>query len=156
MGSAARKRGGMKVEYLDGKICVDIGAILDALTLEEKQEIIEALACQDDIIKHVADQIIEGYTERSFHGCTGGGEDFSTPLDNARYQVAMRSGESARYVIERLRSAAVFEHSVCDQYQDWAIRLQNILLEKGIPCPRSPNIQERKGYEIVLNESEVS
>jgi hypothetical protein len=139
----------MRVKYVEGNLSVNLGEVLDCLTLEEKQEIIEMLACMDDVIKRVSDQIIEGWTEGCSHGSIGFGEEFHTPLDKARFEVAKRSGETAKDVIERLQRAAIFEHAVCDQYQSWAIKMSHILYDNGIQCPPSPNISERGKYKIV-------
>lgn len=96
----------MKVNYKDGTLEIDMHSILQDICPEKKVEMIESLACDDAIIKHVADQIIHRWTENS---CSGGSNctipaDASKgcPLDEAWRRVAKASGEVAKVEIERL------------------------------------------------------
>jgi hypothetical protein len=146
----------VKSEYINGNLSVNLGEVLECLTLDEKLEIIEMLSCMDDVIKHVSDQILEGWTEGCSHGATGVGATFTTPLDKARFEVAKRSSASAKYIIERLEQSAIFEHAMCEQYRDWAIKMSHILFDNGLKCPPSPKISERKGYKIMLDETSTS
>ena len=54
----------MSIKLEHGMLHLPIEPILEALTTEEKRSLADTLACMDDIIKDVADQITEGWTER--------------------------------------------------------------------------------------------
>jgi len=96
----------MKVNYNAGTLEIDMHSILQDVSPEKVIEMLENLACNDAIIKHVADQIIDRWTENS---CSGGSNwtipaDASrgTPLDEAWRRVAKASGDVAKDQIERL------------------------------------------------------
>lgn len=96
----------MKVNYKAGTLEIDLHEILMGVYPEKKVEMIESLACDDAIIKHVADQIIHRWTENS---CSGGSNctipaDASKgcPLDDAWRRVAKASSDVAKTEIERL------------------------------------------------------
>lgn len=97
----------MNATYKDGKIQFDLHDLLQSVSLETKKELIESLACDDDIIKHVSDQIIKRWTENCYSGsslCTAS----DTPvfgLDWAWREVAKHSGDVAKREIARLEEA---------------------------------------------------
>ncbi len=97
----------MKMEYKDGKIQIGLVPLLEYLTLEDKQDLIEALSCESDVIKHVADQILHGWTENGSHGatCVTASAAPCQGLDYVRRQVALLSSEVAKKEIESLQKA---------------------------------------------------
>ena len=96
----------MKVNYEDGKIEFDLHGILEQVKGERRVEMIESLSCDDEVIRHVSDQIIERWTET----CYSGGSCIipkahpknSSPLDIAWRKVSKMSGEVAKHEIEKL------------------------------------------------------
>lgn len=81
--------------------------MLEGIPAEAKLELMETLACDNVIIKHVVDQILEGWTENFYHGpmsCTAG-DSPNYGLDWALREIAKRSGEVAKKEIERLEKA---------------------------------------------------
>jgi hypothetical protein len=94
----------MSVHYKNGKIEFDLHDVLSRVSLEQKLELIESLACDDQIITHVAQQIISEWTESGYKGASS----IDPPpnpfygLDWAWREVAKRSGEVAEREIERL------------------------------------------------------
>lgn len=96
----------MKTDYKSGTISFDLHGLLMDVCHEKKIELIESLACDDAIIKHVADQIIFRWTENSYSGgsCCTIPADASRgcPLDEAWRRVAKASGDVAKVEIERL------------------------------------------------------
>ena len=94
----------MQLKINEGKITIDAYELIDAFTGEEKLKLIECLACQDEVVKHVADQIIDGWTENGWHAGRGYSETPFTELDKARRFVAEHSGELASKEIKRLES----------------------------------------------------
>ena len=94
----------MKIEIKEGKISIDAYEFIDTFTSEEKLKLVECLACQDEIVKHVADQIIYGWTGNSWHASRGFSGTPFTELDKAIRFVAEHSGELASREIKRLES----------------------------------------------------
>src|SRR5689334_23650323 len=74
----------MKAKLVGGKIELDILELLDALTDEERQQVVEHLSCFEQIIEHVGAQIIDGWTENGFWGAKGCGPTPFTALDKMR------------------------------------------------------------------------
>lgn len=78
-----------------------VTALLDLLTPEQQLEAIESLSCYDAVIKHVADQILDlyGMTDNGYCGSMRCGysalKGEGTPLDKARYAVAMSAPRMA-------------------------------------------------------------
>jgi hypothetical protein len=97
----------MRFELKDGKIQIDVYDVLEALTGPERIELVTKLACEGDVVKHVAEQILDGMTEEGYSSGRVIGAQ-ATPflgLDWACREVAKRSGEVAKAEIERLESA---------------------------------------------------
>jgi hypothetical protein len=93
----------MRTEIIDGKLTVKIIDLLESLSSETALEVVESLACTEAVIKHVADQIIEGRTENYYHGYKSApSESPSTALGRARRLIAEASGEIAREEIAGL------------------------------------------------------
>lgn len=51
----------MKAKITGRVLEIDIHEVLESLTLDEKRAVADSLACKDDVIKDVADQITEGW-----------------------------------------------------------------------------------------------
>lgn len=97
----------MTAKLTNGSIEIDICDLLDSLNDESKLKFIESLACDSAVVKHVADQIITGWTESGYSSgrfCTAS-PDPAYGLDWAVRQVALRSGEVAEKEIHRLQEA---------------------------------------------------
>lgn len=102
----------------DRQIVIDFTWLLDALTPEQKRELVDSLSCEDAIIEDVTAQLLEGWTERGSHGgksCSADPEP-SRPLDKARREIARRSGEVAQKEIEDLKRALVWQKAMEDRY----------------------------------------
>jgi|SRR5689334_2281373 len=119
----------MKAKLVGGKIELDILELLDALTDEERQQVVEHLSCFEQIIEHVGAQIIDGWTENGFWGAKGCGPTPFTALDKMRRRVAESSGDIAKQQIESLQGAA--EHAEKSRNEEWAKnhRLQDRVFE---------------------------
>ncbi|PNG11902.1 hypothetical protein [Stutzerimonas stutzeri] len=105
-------------ELNKGKVIIDVNYLLDAMSDEAKLELVERLAIEDVVIKHVVDQLVEGLTENCYAGSRlcGSSVEPSLPLDIAHRRIAEASGDIASAEIaslkrelastaERLRSA---------------------------------------------------
>lgn len=98
----------MRVEYTpDGMLQVNLEDVLSLLNAEQRIALVDALACNDDVIKCVVDQIFDGWTERGSHAAVSHHANAapSTGLDYATRQVALRAGEVAKKEIARLQEA---------------------------------------------------
>jgi hypothetical protein len=97
----------MNARYKDGKIEFDLHDLLESVSAETKADMLESLACDDDIIKHVTDQIIKQWTKNHYSGGVAyvAEHDPQTGLDWAWRQVARCAGEVAEREIKRLEDA---------------------------------------------------
>jgi hypothetical protein len=105
----------MNARYKDGKIEFDLHDLLQNISYDTKLEMLESLACDDQIIKHVADQIITKWTENCCSGgtaCIAGAEP-RFGLDWAWREVAKQSGEVAKREINRLEDALKYKNTEC-------------------------------------------
>ena len=105
-------------ELNEGKVVIDVNYLLDAMSDQAKLDLVERLAVEDVVIKHVVDQIVDGLTENCYGGSRlcGSSAEPSLPLDIAHRRIAEASGKIANAEIaslklelastaERLRSA---------------------------------------------------
>lgn len=95
------------MRYKDGKIEHDLHELLEGCSEDTKMEMIESMACDADIIKHVTAQILDRWTENC---CAGSSYvtaqvEARTGLDWAWREVARRAGEVAASEIKRLEDA---------------------------------------------------
>ena len=105
----------MNIKYENGEIKFQLEDILGNVSSEQKLALVEHLSCHDEVIKHVADQIVDKWTENSCHGgvnCTAKAEprDYDA-LDTAWRRVAKASGSIAKDEIERLEKALLRSES---------------------------------------------
>lgn len=102
----------------DGKLEIDILTLLESLSDDYKKEFIESLSCEEVIIKHVADQILTGWTENSYCGRTGFNVEPRTALELARAEVIKLAPEVAQQEIERLKRFAKQQEEFANKYRD--------------------------------------
>jgi len=98
----------MNAKYKDGSISFDFHEFIQSAPTEDRVEMIEDLACDEAVIKHVADQIIERWTENFSSGgsmVTAQADPSWSALDVAWRRVAKASGDVAKREIERLEDA---------------------------------------------------
>lgn len=94
--------------------------LIELINDEDKIDFMQSLACEGIIIKHVADQIIDGCTEDGYYGSKSCGTEHnpSTPLDIAIRKVAKLSSEVARKEIEALESRLKHEYDRAEEWQN--------------------------------------
>ena len=107
----------MKVNYKEGKLELDLHDLLQNVNKETKMEMIESVSCDDHIIKHVTEQIINKWTENFYSGGTNiiASTNTYTGLDWAWREVAKKSGDIAKREIERLEKAISYKD---ERYQE--------------------------------------
>ena len=111
-----------ELRYKDGDAILSVCSLLGSMTGEAKADLIARLACDDDVIKMVADQIIHGCTDDGSCGSsyvTAHSDDsMGSPLDRAQRAVALAAGDVARREIDRLkRELAHKEHQIAEMYE---------------------------------------
>jgi len=89
-----------------GEICVDASDLIDSLDDDGRIDIISILACHDQIIESVAQQIVEGWDECGNHGYTTYSPTPSIALDKAKRYLAESASEVAKEEIARLERMA--------------------------------------------------
>ena len=97
----------MNTEYRGLKLVIGVFELLHNMPDEDKIKLIDELSCEDAIIKHVVDQILDGWTENVSHGAilVPASSNPKEGLDYAMREVAKRSGEVAAKEIKRLEEA---------------------------------------------------
>lgn len=97
----------MNIKFKDGNLQIDLHDLLDSVKEEDLNEFLETVSCNDKVIKHVTDQILDKWTENCYRGGSfiDAGAEVYGGLDKAWREVAKRSGEVAKREIERLEEA---------------------------------------------------
>lgn len=99
----------MKIE--NGNIVINVYDLIGDLRDEDRAQIIDALACRDEVIDEVMNQVIDRFTTMGSHAGTtyGGNPDAVRGLDGARMRIAKASSEIAVQEIESLGKALARE-----------------------------------------------
>ena len=115
----------MEVILTGANLTINIIDLLNSLSHEQEQQLIESLSCSDAVIKHVADQIAHGSTENGCSGWESGSGSATTPLSIAICECAKSSSKLAKKEIESLeRNLALAEKSK-QSYMDKFYELRN-------------------------------
>lgn len=110
----------------EGKVEIDLQDLFRSMSDESKLVLIESLSCEDAIIKHVADQILDGFTENVYSGASGYGEvDHLSPLDEARRKVAKGASEASEKIISELEWRLKREKEQAQKYLEAYIQLDD-------------------------------
>lgn len=104
----------------DGKLEFELHSLLECAKDQTKIELIESLACDDAIIKHVVDQILDGWTENCFCGASSCEQTDTAHygLDYARRQIAKRSSEVTKNTIEELEKTIARQKQELAEYYE--------------------------------------
>lgn len=79
----------------DGKLQFDFHDCLRSLSAEQRLQCIEDLSCDEEILKHVTDQLVDNYTAGGYSG----GSIITAPADSAR-------GTALDHALRRLAKAS--------------------------------------------------
>ena len=95
----------MKLE--NGNIVIRVYDLIGELRAEDQAVIIDAMACQTEIIDEVMNQVIDGYTTLGSYGPRGfgGNPNATSGIDGARLRIANASSNIASKEIEALAAA---------------------------------------------------
>lgn len=103
----------------EGKIEIDLQDLFQSMSDESKLILIESLSCESVVIKHVADQILDGFTENIYSGSSSYGEvDRLSPLDEGRRRVAKGASELSKKIIRELEWRVKREKELAQKYRD--------------------------------------
>lgn len=106
----------MGIKYSEGALTLDIYCLLEIMSDADKLALVEVLACDDAVIKRVAEQILDGYTENGSHGPRSLSHEPSTPLSIAIRRTAKLAGEVAKREIEDLERRAAEQARIAEEY----------------------------------------
>jgi hypothetical protein len=97
----------MKIKFKGGNLQIDLHSLLGSVQEEDFSEFLESISCNDKVIKHVTDQILDKWTENCYRGESSidASAEAHDGIDKAWREVAKRSGEVAKREIERLEEA---------------------------------------------------
>ncbi len=105
-----------------GELQIDIGDLLKAISAESKQDLIDHLSCDEEILRKVSEQLTEGYWddgEGFWHGS-------STVLNEARVNIGLRANDIAEKEITRLqKELADLQTRYWKEVEENAIRARN-------------------------------
>lgn len=112
----------MNTHYENGRLSFDFAALLNSIPDEGKLALVDTLSCEDEIIRNVTAQILDGWTEQGSHGsllCTAHSDPKPcNALDFARRQIALRAPEVAANEIKRLQDALAHVEKQLREYQE--------------------------------------
>lgn len=106
-------------------LTINVLDVLDGLSIEQKNQLIEQLSCREDVIKHVSDQLVHGCTEDGYSGFTGSAASCSTAMDKAVRDIAMFSGEIAAKQIAQLERELAANIKSRNEYMNKYFDLKN-------------------------------
>ncbi len=123
-----------QINYDDrGMITINFEDLVENMDLEAKQRLAERLACTEEIIEHVAEQITTGWTKNMSSGSTAMAcEKPWTAIDTARRLIAERSGEVAAAEIDRLCNALTWQKEQTEASAESARKLRNWCAERNL------------------------
>ena len=98
----------MKTTIQKGALVIDINDLFRNIADEDKTELFQHIACDDQVIRDVTAQLLDGWTDAGWHGAKSHEAHADTvsvivPAINAgRREIAKRSGYVAKAEIEAL------------------------------------------------------
>lgn len=111
----------MRLELKDGNIVINTHDLLENMPADSLVELIQSLACQEAVVKHVADQIIDGWTDDGYYAArsVAKSEEPNTALDTAIRRIAENSSEVARKEISEMgETIKSLKNQLCDSWNE--------------------------------------
>ena len=117
---------------IDGEFFkINVVDLLSSLSGDQENKLIQQLACSDQVIKHVADQIINHCTDDGYTGWQESGHEPSTPLSIARREVSKGSSDLAKREIEDLERKC---KSLDESYKEYMTKYYDLLNKTTSVC----------------------
>lgn len=110
----------MRVQVEKDYLKIHINDLLSELEDDDLLKLIDTISCNETVIKNVADQILDGWTEMGSHGARMSNGRSHTALEQARHRIAIESGDIAKTTIEELKKALIRIENLYLQYRTWA------------------------------------
>jgi hypothetical protein len=148
----------MNVKLEKDYLKISLQDILEQLTLDDKRLMAAYLACEDDVIEDVANQLLTGWTESGWHGGRSAGQAEPTgALDIWRRRLALRCGEVAVKEIEDLKNSLKYADQLNRELHDHIVTCHERLMHNNIPQPvgqfrYDPSYKDK----VVLSKEEVA
>ena len=93
---------------IDDKGCIslDVVQLIQGLGRKHRAFIVQALACETEVMDEVMNQILDGYTTDGWYGPRGfgGNADATSGIDGARMRIAKGASDVAAKEIEALKA----------------------------------------------------
>lgn len=100
--------------------------LIESLDLEGKRKLADSIACSDDVIEFVTQQILDGWTEFDSHGgISAATVEPYHGLDKAIREVSRRAPEVAAKEVKRLEDSLRRSNAKCEQLQAECEQLRN-------------------------------
>jgi len=94
------------IKINEHSLCIDIDELLNSITSVQNTHVVQSLACRNDVIKHVMDQVFDTYTVDGYRGSTSSTTyEPWCPLDIFRRNIAKCASDIAKEEIEKLEAA---------------------------------------------------
>lgn len=108
------------MNYRDGSIVLDLheevlGPIMRGPNCAAA---LESIACHDDVIRHVMDQVMDGMTENGCKGWEDVKEDPQSAISKARRRIVEGADKVARDEVARLARELGWLNGVCQRLRD--------------------------------------
>jgi len=98
----------------------DPNDILELMDDKDKIDLIESLSCYNEVIKHVADQLVFGCTKNGSHGwiSSGWNKNHGSALEKARNEIAKSASGQAKERIEYLEHELSKKCKLIEELED--------------------------------------
>lgn len=91
-----------QVKLVGNTIQLEIFDVLhEAITSEQRQELIESLTCHNEVINHVVEQLVDGYTYNGYAGSWSSSRN--TAIQNARDAIYAAHGKIEERTLRELK-----------------------------------------------------
>ena len=109
----------------DGKVEFHICDLIDALDSQSKIDFIESLSCEKEIVKHVMDQVLDGWTENMYNGDDYDAKpELTSTIGQARARITSTAIDDLKdREVARLRRYLAQTQEQNKLYQDWAWKM---------------------------------
>lgn len=140
------------VEIDDKHIKIPWAALIGSLNREQRVELIEYLSCEDEVIEHVASQLITGWTKDGIsHGSDeltplAPGEEgcrWKAPLSRHRRSIALGASEVAAEEIDRISRSLANERKRASRAISGLYTLRSHFWNNRVLCATVDKILER-------------
>ena len=108
------------MNYEDGQVMLDLHdeILTPLLRGPHRAAVLESVACHDDVIQHVMDQVLDGMTANGSRGREDVRENPDTATSKARRRIVEGADKVARDEVARLARELGFLNGLCQRLRD--------------------------------------